>query len=100
MAIQMLDLHVERLADIVLAKPEALDGSTPLTLNPPVRPHCPCIELENVGFRYGEGEAWVLRHIDLTIGSGEHVAIVGRTGCGKPTLAKIILGLLQPRQRM
>jgi subfamily B ATP-binding cassette protein MsbA len=45
-------------------------------------------ELQNVSFRYGE--AWVLRHINLNIGAGQVVALVGMSGGGKSTIADLI----------
>ena len=97
MAIRMLRLHVERLSDIVLAEPESSSSSVPVRLESHER-HAPTITLDDVGFRYGDGTAWVLRHVNLEIHGGEHIAIVGSTGCGKTTLAKIILGLLVPTE--
>lgn len=55
-----------------------------------------CVELRNVGFRYGSGAPWVLRHVNATIRRGERVVIVGPSGQGKSTLARLICGLLQP----
>src|SRR3954470_14969112 len=54
------------------------------------------IELRNVGFRYGIGEAEVLRGVNLKINAGEMVALVGPSGAGKTTLLKIMMGLLEP----
>ena len=42
------------------------------------------IEFRDVSFKYGE--QWVLRHINLTIGKGKSVALVGQSGSGKSTL--------------
>jgi ABC-type multidrug transport system fused ATPase/permease subunit len=56
------------------------------------------IVLENVAFRYGADQPWVLRDIDLTIRKGERVAIVGPTGSGKSTLIDVLMGLLPPTE--
>jgi ATP-binding cassette subfamily B protein RaxB len=56
----------------------------------------PSLELRNVSFRYGEGEPWILKGVNLKIEAGENVAITGSSGCGKTTLLKVMLGLLQP----
>jgi len=47
-------------------------------------------------FRRGETETHALENIDLTVGSGEFVAIVGPSGCGKSTLLRLVAGLLAP----
>lgn len=88
---RMLRLHGERLADIVLTAPED-DGSLPQLPPPPDTR----IEVEGLGFRYGEGEPWVLEDCSFSIGPGESVAFVGASGCGKTTLVKLLLGLLKP----
>lgn len=53
------------------------------------------IEVRNVSFRYHHGP-WVLKDVNLTIREGERVALVGPSGYGKSTLAKIISGYLPP----
>ncbi|EHP39358.1 ABC transporter-like protein [Cupriavidus basilensis OR16] len=97
MSVRMLRLHVERLSDIVMAEPEKTTGAMPERFDTDGW-LVPDIHLDSVSFRYAEGADWVLRNITLTIRSGEHVVIVGPTGCGKTTLAKIILGLLEPTE--
>jgi len=97
MAVRMLRLHAERLSDIVLAPREALG---PPAADDPGHgtQSSPTIELDNVSFRYAEGSPYVLRHLTLRIEPGEHLAITGPTGCGKSTLAKLVLGLLEPTE--
>ena len=86
---RMLRLHGERLADIVLTAPEDDRGRSELPPPAHVR-----IEVEGLGFRYAEGEPWVLKGCSFIIEPGESVAIVGASGCGKTTLVKLLLGLL------
>ncbi len=54
----------------------------------------PLIRIEQLGMEFGRHE--VLRDIDLSIGRGETVAIIGESGCGKTVLLKTLIGLLQP----
>lgn len=91
--IKMLGLHSERLADIVLAQPEV--DTAPANDLAHLQPS---IELRNVRFRYGDGEPWVLKDLNLTVAAGESVALVGPSGCGKTTLLKVMLGLLHPQE--
>ncbi len=90
---RMLRLYGERLADIVLTEPES-DHALP-EVAPPADVR---IEAENLSFRYADGEPWVLKDCNFTIEPGESVAIIGASGCGKTTLVKLMLGLLQPSE--
>ncbi len=56
------------------------------------------IELNNVTFRYKENMPPVLDNLSLKIRPGQYVAIVGRTGCGKSTLTRIMLGFEKPEK--
>ena len=56
------------------------------------------VELRGVAFRYPGSDRMVLRGVDLTLGSGESVAIVGRTGSGKTTLLNLIARLYEPTE--
>lgn len=51
------------------------------------------IEFADVSFRYPRAKNYVLRHINLTIKSGEHLSIVGLNGAGKTTLVKLLCRL-------
>ncbi|EKE05472.1 MAG: hypothetical protein ACD_19C00277G0006 [uncultured bacterium] len=64
--------------------------SIPKTPNPPV------LEFKNVSFRYPESKRYILKDFNLTIGSGEKVALVGENGAGKSTLIKLILRFYDP----
>ena len=56
------------------------------------------IELNNVCFRYNENDPYIINGLDLKINRGEYIAIVGRTGCGKSTLIRLLLGLEVPER--
>ena len=57
----------------------------------------PIVEIENLSHVYPEG-ARALDRVNLTIASGEFLAIIGQNGSGKTTLAKHIVGLLRPSE--
>jgi len=56
------------------------------------------IELSHVTFRYDPDTPDVLTDLSLKIEAGEYVAIVGRTGCGKSTLVRLMLGFEKPQR--
>lgn len=56
------------------------------------------IELNNVSFRYQKTMPNVLDNLSLKIRPGQYVAIVGKTGCGKSTLIRILLGFEKPQR--
>jgi NHLM bacteriocin system ABC transporter ATP-binding protein len=56
------------------------------------------IELNNVSFRYSENMPLVLDNLSLKIRPGQYVAIVGRTGCGKSTLMRLLTGFETPQK--
>lgn len=53
------------------------------------------LEVKNVSFRYGNGP-WILKDVSMEVEQGERVVILGPSGYGKSTLAKIIAGYLEP----
>ncbi len=52
------------------------------------------IEIKNVKKNFGDKK--VLNGVNLTINNGETLVIIGRSGCGKSVLLKLIVGLLKP----
>ena len=56
------------------------------------------IELSNVYFRYNDTMPYVVDGMSLKIKAGEYIAIVGRTGCGKSTLVRLLLGFETPER--
>ena len=56
------------------------------------------IELNNVYFRYSENTPYIVSDLSLKIRPGEYIAIVGKTGCGKSTLMRLLLGFEKPEK--
>lgn len=71
-----------------LEYPEAMEKGTR-----PVKKGEHTIEFVNVSFKYPRAGKYVLREINLTIKSGEHLSIVGLNGAGKTTLVKLLCRL-------
>ena len=92
--LRMLSLHLERLGDIALT-PEDRGFEEPSLMPDGLKGE---IELTGVTYRYGLHEPFVLKGVDLLIRPGEHVAITGTSGGGKSTLAKVLLGLVEPTE--
>lgn len=89
---KIIQVHLTRISDIALSKTED-DGKQPSMDTPD---YAQGIELRNIRFRYGVGEAEVLQGVNLKIEPGEMVALVGPSGGGKTTLMKIMMGLFEP----
>ena len=85
---KLLDLHGERVADVALASVERRGEAAA-----PDLARATCV-IENLGFRYGPHDPFIFRNVSFTIEPGESVALTGRSGVGKTTLAKVVLGLL------
>ncbi len=56
------------------------------------------IELEHVYFRYDDDMPYITNDLSLKIRPGEYIAVVGRTGCGKSTLVRLLLGFEKPEK--
>ena len=91
--LQVARSHIERLADVMEAEPEQ---HMQQVQQPPRLTGQ--ITLKQVSFQYDANAPKVLRDIDVQIGPGQKIAIVGRTGSGKSTLGKLLLGLCLPTE--
>jgi ATP-binding cassette subfamily B protein len=91
--LQVVRSHLERINDILDADSEqdVLRVQQPPKLTGR-------ITLDNVSFQYDPNSPKVLQDISVQIEPGQKVAIVGRTGSGKSTLGKILLGLCLPTE--
>ena len=83
---------LERLGGIFKARSERQDSEVQLD-----RPKGELV-VEDVIFTYAEGLPPVINGVDLTIHHGGITALVGRNGCGKTTLLKLLQGLYKPNK--
>jgi ATP-binding cassette, subfamily B, bacterial len=83
----------ERVIELLDRKPEIRDlpGAAPA---PPLQGH---IQFNGVNFGYEPGR-WVLRDVDISITAGQTVALVGPSGIGKSTIARLLLRLYDPTE--
>ncbi|MDF1816719.1 MAG: type I secretion system permease/ATPase [Verrucomicrobiales bacterium] len=58
----------------------------------------PRIEASNLKFGFGENPEEILKNLNFTIKPGERVALVGKIGCGKTTLMRLLMALYEPRE--
>lgn len=91
-AFKMLALHLERLSDIALSDEDKGFGAN-ADFETELKGR---IELRDVFYRYSPSDPLVLDGVNLIIEPGEHIAITGPSGGGKSTLAKLLLGLVEP----
>lgn len=78
----------KRIALIFGEKPDIVDKSTAEMRSVELKGE---IAMKNLTFTYPDGELPVLQHLDLQIPAGETLAILGRTGSGKSSLADLLL---------
>lgn len=91
LSIQEADISLKRLSEILDVEEENESQTGKDELNEPVQD----LEIDDVSFRYGTRPP-VLNNVSIHIGPGEKVAIVGRSGCGKTTLSKLVLKFYEP----
>jgi len=85
-------------AEAVIAEALELLNETPTVEEPDLAP-LPferAIRLKDVCFRYEGGETDVFDGLDIEIGKGQRVGIIGPTGEGKSTLLDLLMGLVEP----
>jgi len=91
---RLLDVHLTRLADIAFTNTEPNMNGTGV-------PHIknsshPLFEVRDVAFRYSENHPFLFNSVNLSLESGETIAIIGPSGCGKSTLLKVLASMYQP----
>jgi ATP-binding cassette subfamily C protein CydCD len=73
------------------------DGPGVTAEKPSGLPEAPSIAFQRVGFSYGPGEPQALQDVSFTVGTGQTVALVGRSGAGKSTCANMLMRFWDPQ---
>ena len=92
-AYQSANSSLEKISGVLEEQPTVPEPAKPVTLKNPKGK----LEFDKVNFRYGEGVT-VLPNFDLTIPAGQTIALVGTTGAGKSTLAKLVARFYDPSE--
>ncbi|HET7722104.1 MAG TPA: ABC transporter ATP-binding protein, partial [Acidimicrobiales bacterium] len=90
--VQSAGAGLHKLYDLLDTDPDVAEPAAPVPL-----PSGGPVELEGVSFRYGDGPP-VLHDVTLHIDAGERVAVVGPTGAGKSTVAKLVARFYDPAE--
>ena len=94
--LQQASVLLNRLNDIFEQEPEQGHDRSRLVPVHSLEGH---LQLRGVSFKYGGPESPdILKNINLDLAPGRMVALVGRSGCGKTTLIKLIAGLFEPTE--
>jgi ABC-type multidrug transport system fused ATPase/permease subunit len=87
---------LDKIFELLDEQPELTDAEDSIEL-PRVRGE---LRLDHVSFRYGSNDdgRWALRDLDLVVPAGQTVALVGATGAGKSTFAKLVARFYDPTE--
>jgi len=85
---------LDKIFDLLAEEPDVTDMPGAAKLGP-IRG---AISFEDVSFSYQDNDVWALRGINLAINPGETVALVGATGAGKSTFAKLVPRFYDPQK--
>lgn len=100
--LQQLDGEMGRLNDVVDTEVDTTVRSFQLSAEaitlPPDRQLQGLISVQDLAFQFSHTTSLLFAGLNLDLGPGQHLAIVGASGSGKSTLLRVICGLLQPTQ--
>lgn len=86
----------ERIGELYGAIPEVTERPDARAFTPASRAAPPAIAFDDVAFSYATRECPALTNVSFTVGSGETVAVTGRSGAGKTTLVSLLLRFFDP----
>ena len=94
--IQQMRTDMERIEDVMKYPTDVIYNDQPLDNNVTYDKLSGAIELKNVTFGYSKLDEPLIENFSLSVKPGDRIALVGESGCGKSTIAKLISGLNQP----
>ena len=84
--IAQINPMLEMVGPVLEAEPEIAEDK------PSIESLNGAVEVSNVSFRYAENQPYILRDLSFKVDPGEYVALVGKSGCGKSTILRLLLG--------
>jgi len=93
---EMLRANMERVQDVMNYTPDHYPAASPEDETCTYRKLSGNVEIKNVTFGYNPLAAPLVQDFNLTIKTGQRIALVGISGSGKSTLAKLMSGLYKP----
>lgn len=90
---QAASAALEKLSGLLQEKPSVAEPERPVSLGPPIAG-----ALRFDGLRFGYRDRVVLHHLDLDIPAGQTIALVGATGAGKTTIARLAARFWDPTE--
>ena len=91
--LQEADADMSRVDDVLRYAPQRESGPEPAEAPPRLNGS---LELRGVTFGYSRLDAPLIEDLNLTLRPGQRIALVGGSGSGKSTIAKLVCGLYQP----
>lgn len=94
--IQEMRTDMERIEDVMNYAPDVIDETNSISDDYSYDKLSGNIEIKNVTFGYSHLDEPLIEDFNLTLTPGSSIAIVGTSGCGKSTIAKLLSGLYKP----
>ena len=93
--LQVMKADMERIRDVRINEPEDMFAPFEEAV-PPAGSDSVTLEMRGITFGYSKADPPILNDFSLSVGSGQRIALVGSSGSGKSTVARLANGLLRP----